>query len=310
MKALTKIIAVCGAAVFAGALVCPAQNLKISKAGEVTMQDGSMAYVIPSTTLTVDITVRHEKVVTGEYARFAQRYLGVIAPLADKEIYEIESAAIGWFDNDEPPRRTDSGPEEGTFEIISHIEPGTGFMRVLPDRLSPSQKNAEDAARDAANMIYNIRKRRVDLIMGDVGENVYGEGLKAALDRMDKIENEYLELFLGKQSVETYTLRFYIIPEKGKNAYVVCRLNETKGILPTGDLSGEPVMLELKPEGLASAAYPPLSADQARKNSRNQPASAGSYTVADMVVAKITDGRKDYVTERVPVYQMGVRTSF
>ena len=308
MRALTKIIAVCGAAVMTGALVCPAQNLKISKTGEVTMQDGSMAYVIPSTTLIVDITVRHEKVVTGEYARFAQRYLGVIAPLADKELYEVESASIGWIDNETSLQRN-AEPAGGTFEIISHIEPGAGFMRVLPDRLSSSQKNAEDAARDAANMIYNIRKRRVDLIMGDIGENVYGEGLKAALERMDKIENDYMELFLGKQSEETYTVRFYITPERDRNTYVVCRINEVKGILPTGDLSGEPVMLELKPEGLAAAAYPPLSADQARKNSRNQPASGASYAVADMVVAKITDGRKDYVTERVPVYQMGVRTS-
>lgn len=309
MKALSKIIFACAAALIAGTLAGSAQNLKMSRTGEVAMQDGSMAYVIPSTTLVVDVTVRHEKVVTGEYARFAQRYLGVIAPLADKDIYEIESASIGWIDNDTSFSNEIAKPAEGTFEVVSHIEPGTGFMRVLPDRLSASQKNAEDAARDAANMIYNIRKRRVDLVMGDIGENVYGEGLKAALDRMDRIENEYMELFLGKLSVETYTVRFYVTPEKGKNTYVVCRMNETKGVLLSGDLSGEPVMLELKPEGLASAAYPPLSADQARKNSRNQSASAGNYAVADMVVAKITDGRRDYVTERVPVYQMGVRTS-
>jgi len=309
MKALLKTIVICAAAVVAGTSVCVAQNLKMSKTGEVTMQDGTTAYVIPSTTIVVDLTVRHETVITGEYARFAQRYLGVIAPLADKDIYEIESASVGWIDNDNFLPGSPAEPDAGTIKVMSHIEPGAGFMRVLPDRLSASPKSGEDAARDAANMIYNIRKRRVDLIMGDIGENVYGEGLKAALERMDKIENEYLELFLGKQTVETYTVRFHVIPEKGKNTYVVCRINETKGILPSGDLSGEPVMLELRPEGLASAAFPPIPADQARKGSRNQPVSSESYAVADMVVAKVTDGRKDYVTQRVPVYQMGVRTS-
>ena len=38
---------------------------------------------VPQTTVVVDITVARESVVTGPYARFAQKYFGVLAPLAD-----------------------------------------------------------------------------------------------------------------------------------------------------------------------------------------------------------------------------------
>lgn len=292
--------------------VCAAQSLKMSRVGEVTAADGSKRFVMPSTTIVVDVTVRHEHVRKGEYARYAQKYLGVIAPQSDKDIYEIESARIQWFDTDNLPDGTVGALPEGTFEQVLHTEPGAEFMRVLPDRTSASPRTGEDAARDAANMIYNIRKRRVDLIMGDIGENIYGEGLRTAIERMDRIENEYLELFLGKQSFTTYTERFYVVPEQGKNTYVVCRMSETRGLMPVSDLSGEPVLLELRPEGLAGTVYPARpAADDSKKGSRNQPAvsSSAEYMVADMVVCRITDGKKDFAIATIPVYQMGARVN-
>lgn len=290
--------------------VCGAQSLKIARVGE-TGEGADMRYVIPSTTLVVDVTVKHENVKRGEYARYAQKYLGVIAPLADKDIYTVESARIQWFDTGNMPVPELLPIADALHESVIHTEPGDDFMRVLPDKVSVNAKGTEEAARDAANMIYSIRKRRVELIMGDIGENIYGEGLRAAIERMDRIENEYLELFLGKQSFTTSTQRFYVVPEKGRNTYVVCRLSTTKGLLPVEDLSGEPLLIELRPEGIARAAYPAPAADVSKKGvkSKEPVAATSEYAVADMVICRVTDGKKVFVETVAPVYQMGVRVS-
>lgn len=309
MNIFRKITAL-SAAVLLGVSVCGAQSLKVAKIGE-TVTEGGTRYVLPSTTIVVDVTVRHEKVYVGEYARYAQKYLGVIAPLADKDIYTVESAKIQWFDTDNLPDGNIEPVAEGAYEFVTHIEPGAEFMRVLPDKVSVSAKNGDDAAREAANMIYNIRKRRVELIMGDIGENIYGEGLRAAIERMDKIENEYLELFLGKQSFTTYTKRFYVVPEAGKSTYVVCRMNQSKGLVPAADLSGEPVVLEMRPQGLAKNAYPAVPVEDTPKKggAKAAPAPTAQYMVADVVDCTVTDSKKAFAFATVPVYQMGARVS-
>ena len=59
------------------------QVLDVAPVGDAVMPDGRRVYAMPQTTVVVDITVARESVVTGPYARFAQKYFGVIAPLAD-----------------------------------------------------------------------------------------------------------------------------------------------------------------------------------------------------------------------------------
>ena len=56
-----------------------------------------------------------------------------------------------------------------------------------------------EPAAQAAQSIFTIRKKRMDLITGDAGENVFGAGLKDALEALDAREQAYLELFLGKK---------------------------------------------------------------------------------------------------------------
>lgn len=306
MKNIGRIAAVCLMAV--AAWTAGAQSLKIARIGE-TSGSGDIRYVMPATTVVVDVTVKHDRVLSGEYARYAQKYLGVIAPLSDRDTYTIESAAIQWYDTD-TPAQTELAPVAGrSYESSVHTEPGNEFMRVLPDKVSVAARNAEDAARDAAETIYSIRKRRLELVMGDVGENVYGEGLRAAIERLDRIENEYLELFLGKQSSVTYTERFRVVPEAGKSAYVVCRLNQAKGLVPTGDLSGEPLLLEIRAEGLARRSYP-AAEPQEKKGSRGGTSASGAeYMVADMASCTVTDGKSVFAAATIPVYQMGVRVN-
>lgn len=275
-----------------------AQSLGMTRVGEVVKADGSRVYVSPSTTIVVDLTVSRETIKIGPYARFAQKYFGVIAPLADKNIYTLVSASLSYNDIDHPAAFVKQVLSESNTVALSHRGSESDFPRVLPDRLSASGKSVEDAAAEAAQNIFNLRKRRAELVTGEYAETVYGAGLKVALQRIDQMENEYLELFFGKQTVTTYSVRYFVTPSASQNKEIVCRFKENSGIVLSSDLSGEPVVLECRPQGIATAAYP---------QNEKQAKSGVEYRVADMVNCRVMFGKSELGSAEIPMYQYGAK---
>lgn len=277
------------------------QTLGMSPVGETTLPDGTKAYVMPQTTVVVDITVTRESIKTGPYARFAQKYFGVIAPLADKDTYTLESARINYYDVNNPQSFNPGALPSPVTTVYSHTVVEGDFPRVLPDRRELQSISPDNAAAKAAQAIFDLRKRRAELVTGDYAENVYGAGLQAAIDRMDMMENEYLELFFGKKTEQTYTVRYSVIPSAGAATTVICRFRPESGLLPADDLSGEPVVLECRPQGAAAAAYPP-------ERRRNFKSTDREYAVADMVDCRVLFERRQLGQAVIPIYQYGTRT--
>ena len=74
-----------------------AQNPYISLQG-ANETAGGLTVAQPRTILAVDVTVEHDVTLSGPYARYAQKYLGVRAPLADKTTWNITGAQIALLD--------------------------------------------------------------------------------------------------------------------------------------------------------------------------------------------------------------------
>ncbi len=220
------------------------QALDMAPVGDVAMPDGRRVYMMPQTTVVVDVTVVCERVVTGPYARFAQKYFGVIAPLADKEVYTLRSATLGCYDPLTAPDPVPGALPPSNTAVYGVTEHAEEFPRVLPDRRSATGSSLENAARDAAQAVFDLRNRRADLVMGDYAETVYGAGLATAVERLDRMENEYLELFFGKRIVTTYTVRYRVVPDERSRAFVVCRFREDswprRSILRSGSVRCAP----------------------------------------------------------------------
>lgn len=70
--------------------------------GVVVGSSNSVVYALPRTTLKVIVVVEKESIRKGPYARYAQKYLGVMAPLADKDIYTIVGGKIGYAQEADP----------------------------------------------------------------------------------------------------------------------------------------------------------------------------------------------------------------
>ncbi len=264
--------------------VAAAQNGVIAPIGIV---NGEISQ--PQTSLYVDITVEQQDITAGPYARYAQKYLGVPAPLTDKVLYEIISAKIS-----DTNTMLHSTVQESS-NLSSHMNPSKGFPKLLIDKTSNAQSSLEENARIAADQIFKIRKSRYELVAGEAGENVFGAGLANALEELNRMEEEYLSLFLGRQLNTTLVKQYKVTPASDKRTYVVCRFSNTEGLLPEDDLSGSPIILETKAmntvstEGLNVQAKPSKSA----------------YRIADDTSCRIIFNNSEIGSATIPVYQFG-----
>lgn len=258
---------------------------------------GAPAAMMPYTTVKIYLNVEKETIRTGPYARYAQKYLGVIAPLADREVYRIVGAKLDYTD----PERGEAPigrPAASQIRIISHIAGGSDFTRAQPDRVVNFDKPTEDMAREAANTIFQLRRQRLEILTGDAGE-LYMGGLEAALSEINRLENEYLALFLGKQTVETYVEEIEVVPSSDKTNYIACRFSEAGGILPDSDLSGQPVVLTIVPEKAVS------SVATAKGDKRQMQL----FRIADFTECRLSFGQQELAKKRIPIYQFGANVT-
>ena len=233
-----------------GVVALYAQNPYIALVGASESATGGVDISAPQTVLTVDVVAVCERTVAGPYARYAQKYLGVRAPLTDKSEWRVEKAQIG-LGSEELFVRQPLVVEPQT--VASHTDSFAEFSAVLIDKSSSVPPTLESAAQAAANTIFKLRHHRRELITGEAGEHVLGEGLKAALDELNRQEQAYLELFLGKTTTTSRVERYVVVPEADKKQYVVCRFSREAGLLPSTDLTGNMVVLQITPaENVAS----------------------------------------------------------
>ncbi len=83
-----------------------------------------------------------------------------------------------------------------------------------PKEQQPIVMTEEENAAAAAAFIRKIRKRRLKLVAGIAEEanNPSGKALKLMIAELDRLENEYLSLFVGKSVKSTYTQSFVVTP--------------------------------------------------------------------------------------------------
>jgi hypothetical protein len=197
-------------------------------------------------------------------------------------------------------RGTVSNLAKETTTLYKTEKTDAGFERVPVQQSQVVEKNIERRAEETANMIYSLRKKRMELISGDTDNPLSGDAMRAALEEIARLEEAYMSLFVGKSSFDTQTMTFDVAPDakQAKQLYVAFRFSETKGLLAATNLAGRPVVLELTPEKNVKA-MPSNASDTDKKGKRV------SYRIPEIVQARVLDGQTVLLQTRLPVYQLG-----
>ncbi len=282
-KLLLITMALCG--------VASASSQNIARAGVYCAADGETVVGVPKSTVEVELRIAERSFTPGVYARYAQKYLGVRAPLTSHVETSILSASVALADS-APVRVCVPQPNDDAAVETSPLP---------SNRMNGRAVSPEEQASATADMIFSLRKHRMDLITGESGENVFGAGLSSALDEIARLEKEYLEMFYGSTVVDERTVRFLVVPSRGERNYILCRYRDGAGVLPLSDLSGEAVMLHIEPSAEPNTDGLPI-ADAKDKNKVE-------YVVANVAKCTLLCGTRELAEISLPIYQYGERVS-
>ena len=191
-------------------------------------------------------------------------------------------------------------PEKEAVETIFKEMPSdTGMVTIPVEHKILVEKTLEDKASDAADMILQVRKERLNIASGNTDASYSGESLRGALQELNRIENEYMALFRGYSVVRKEVRTFEVIPSAAvkHHRYLVFRLTEEGPV--TEGVNGTPYYLELQPEG----TLPQVEEDKKKVK--------GTVRYRIPRVCKVTfscDGQPLLQT-RLPFYQLGAEAS-
>ncbi|MDY0198993.1 MAG: DUF4831 family protein [Tenuifilaceae bacterium] len=185
----------------------------------------------------------------------------------------------------------------------SRVFQDSTFVRVPVHKDIIIEKSAEDKAREAANFIFSLRKRRFELISGDADFIAEGRAVKDVFDEISRLEQEYLSLFTGKRFTRKQLHEFNFLPIKQENGgTILFRFSRAKGVLPASDLSGSPVLIE-------------VSSDSNWKNMdilnslsleiENKKRNAFYYRIPVPANVKLSDSKGELFTKTANLYQFG-----
>jgi len=268
--------------------------------------------VQPKTKLTFDVSAQLEQFYAGPYARYAQKYLGVEAKEEDSSKATLTSVVMKYGSDTEAsgtsvwskPGFAQSGFESRGVSANYTSEAATLFSAGSASRIVSQsvtvEKTPEQKAREAADMVFLLRRNRIQIITGDTDATYSGEAMKAAIDELAALEQEYLSLFLGYTITQEQKVTFELSPSSDAKdqIYVIFRLSDQEGLLPAEEIGGKPYYLDIAPQEMASApAADPRAASRAKV--------VQTVRIPSICDLKVSDGVKTFLQSRIPVYQLG-----
>ena len=311
--------------------------------------EGCLVYSLPSTTVRLQVEAQKESFYAGPYAKFAQKYLGVDARQKDEVTYTVKSVDMTSLTEADPSARYTVAPGAGMPAFLSlssqglvaltpaaaeqtqwrfpaagkadfsdkgltsnltsesatlyrNIKSESAYNKVAVQQEMVVQKSLESRAKEAAEMIFDLRRKRVQIVTGDTDATFSGEAMASAVEEISRLEREYMSMFVGYSDFSTQKMNYDVVPSKDNEAqiYVAFRLSESKGLVPADDLSGRPYILEFNVQPVNVPAGKSMTPKGA----------VAHYRVPAICTVKLSEGADVLLQSRMPVYQLGVESTF
>lgn len=299
-------------------------------------------YSLPRTGFQINVTAEKTSFVPGPYAAYAEKYLGIKnAQSKASTTWRIKAIDVETFTEPDPNAvfkamdKVASQISELSNGIITGIQAKGELMpnRIIGDDaialskplpvftdLSSDEyyitavdpetgtettnfKTPEEKAREAADYIIRLRKKRAFTILSPsdvVPED--GEGYKVFVKEAQRLEKEYISLFVGKTVESKHEFSFDFVPENNevKNE-ILFRFSEDKGVVSKSDISGKPVMVSVSKDANLSKTL-----NQLKKSENPQAGESGVfYRIPVSAEFTITDGINTLYSGRTNVPQFG-----
>lgn len=183
----------------------------------------------------------------------------------------------------------------------------SAYSKVSVQQNMVVEKSLEQKAAEAAQMIVRLRDQRLKIVTGDTDATYSGEAMGAAVAELTRLEEEYMSLFTGYSEFQTKNVGFEVVPDGARESqmYVAFRMSDTAGPVPSDNLSGRPVVMEVVLPEVAEAEASPAA--EPKKDAKViDKMQKVNYLIPAVCTIKVKEGSELLMQSRVPVYQLGV----
>ena len=137
--------------------------------------------------------------------------------------------------------------------VYKVVETDTAFIKVAELKEQAIAKSLEDKAKEAAHQLFKLRKRRFKILTANYEVlPPDGKAYEVIIRELDKLEREYLALFLGKEVSVMERGQFSYKPTANDKGGVLFRISPDKGLVDVSDLKAVPVRVVFKDLGVTS----------------------------------------------------------
>lgn len=178
------------------------------------------------------------------------------------------------------------------------------FVRI-PYLVEKKKKLSTDQlAERAAMRLMELREGKILILTGE--SNVFPQN-EAALNEINRLEKEYIELFAGKSWKENRTLTVQLVPKKemSGNPVELFRFSEETGPLTGKQAGGVPVNVELIPEQKTKELTVVNRKAVEGSDEEVQEFDKLFYRVPDVVNVRVSFGSEMLYNSRRLIYQFG-----
>ena len=253
-------------------------------------ENEGIAYFLPKTMLEVNVIATKVTYTPGDFCQYANRYLRInnvtSQPESHWEIKQMDVRGAGVPDStkayimklsDKSIASNIEVTEDGILKAINTTAPEKSDQEVVLEKSAPHENarmymteeilmagSTAKMAELTAKEIYNIRESKNLILRGQADTMPKdGESLKLIIANLDKQEKAMTELFTGTEDREDKLFTFYVSPEEAAEKTIACRFSEKLGVLPKGNLAGEPIYVNLK-----SQAPLPIASEEEEKGKK------------------------------------------
>lgn len=201
----------------------------------------------------------------------------------------------------------DSNLMERIDTIIEHIREDTIMVQRQTLRRSWVEKSTEHRAREVADYILEIREKKFDLISGFQEIPYSKEALEYMYREMNRLENDYLDLFTGITSYKILRYRYIHRPlkEDANEGHILFYFSTKEGVLPAKKDDGIPVELSYK----RSSATHLIDRQISRLTKSDDARPAGVYyRIPEYTDISLLLGNETRAQARMLVNQFGIVT--
>jgi len=181
------------------------------------------------------------------------------------------------------------------------IDVDTAFVRIPYVLERRRQLSLSEQAENTARILLELREGRHLILTGEA--TVFPQD-RAAIDEINRLEEQYISLFAGKSYTSEEKFAFSFVPDNSmKNKPVVIfRFSGENGVLDMSDLSGRPIVIEMMSNNsLAPVNMIPDSIPSGYDKIY--------YRIPEVVDIRVTDGRKNLGGKRQLIYQFGKKVA-